>query len=299
MVRFIKPATNPLALKPLSCAYIIRYEYSLLYSTIFNFFIQSKALLITCNQRSASLASFRASQTTHLLATDVAARGLDIPAVSCVINYEAPQSPTIYLHRVGRTARAGRAGRACTLAAEPDRKVVKEVVKIAKAQNAKVVSRVIDSKLADQWAKKVEGFGEEVEAILIMEKEERAMGEAEREVLRGENRITFEAEIQGRPKRTWFESEKEKRKAKEVGKRELNGGGSEGSKRLSGKVKKKLDDHRERVEGRIWKKGKEREVANKGGKKKGVKGKSDHSTKGKGNPRGNTKGASNMRKKRE
>lgn len=90
------------------------------------------------------------------------------------------------------------------------------------------------------------------------------MGEAEREAVRGENRLAFEAEIHARPKRTWFESETQKKEAREVGARELNGPGNgpgKGKGKLSAKAKKKLDDHRERVEGRIWKKGKKESVA--------------------------------------
>ena len=142
---------------------------------------------------------------------------------------------------------------------------------MAKAQGAKVVSRVIETKLADEWAEKVGALEEEVEAILAMEKEERAMGEAEREATRGENKIAFEEEIKARPKRTWFENEKEKKEAKEMGARELNGGGK-GNGKLRTKAKKRLDDHRERIEGRIWKKGKENTVDKMGKGPKKVKG---------------------------
>lgn len=62
-----------------------------------------------------------------LLATDVAARGLDILGVEAVINYDSPPSLASYLHRIGRTARAGRQGRAVSLIEDSDRALVKEV----------------------------------------------------------------------------------------------------------------------------------------------------------------------------
>lgn len=62
-----------------------------------------------------------------LLATDVAARGLDILGVEAVLNYDTPSSLASYLHRIGRTARAGRNGRAVTFIEDSDRALVKEV----------------------------------------------------------------------------------------------------------------------------------------------------------------------------
>nr|MDQ3328873.1 DEAD/DEAH box helicase [Chloroflexota bacterium] len=61
-------------------------------------------------QRERVLGRFRTGHTQLLVATDVAARGLDIPEVSHVINYDLPEDPEIYVHRIGRTARAGRTG---------------------------------------------------------------------------------------------------------------------------------------------------------------------------------------------
>jgi ATP-dependent RNA helicase RhlE len=67
------------------------------------------------SQRNAALASFRAGRVRVLVATDVAARGIDVDDITFVINYEVPATADDYIHRVGRTARAGRNGSAITL----------------------------------------------------------------------------------------------------------------------------------------------------------------------------------------
>ena len=128
------------------------------------------------SQRIKSVEDFRDGRVSFLLATDLASRGLDIKGVETVINYEAPQTHEIYLHRVGRTARAGRTGRACTLAAEPDRRVVKAAVRSGRSQGAKIVSRVLDSTAVDEWAAKVEEMHGEIDEILREEKEEKQLG---------------------------------------------------------------------------------------------------------------------------
>lgn len=70
--------------------------------------------------RLASLGKFRAQKARILFATDVAARGLDIPMVDVVINYGLPKESDDYIHRIGRTARAGREGTAVSLMGEMD-----------------------------------------------------------------------------------------------------------------------------------------------------------------------------------
>jgi ATP-dependent RNA helicase RhlE len=67
------------------------------------------------SQRNAALASFRAGRARVLVATDVAARGIDVDDITFVVNYEVPATAEDYIHRVGRTARAGRNGSALTL----------------------------------------------------------------------------------------------------------------------------------------------------------------------------------------
>lgn len=69
---------------------------------------------LTQNQRDRSMALFRSGKADVLVATDVASRGLDIRQVDCVVNYDVPEDPAVYFHRVGRTARAGDVGRSYT-----------------------------------------------------------------------------------------------------------------------------------------------------------------------------------------
>jgi ATP-dependent RNA helicase DeaD len=72
------------------------------------------------NKRLRSLESLKKQTTDVLVATDVAARGLDIKDVSHVYNYDVPKTPKEYIHRIGRTARAGKNGDAVTLLTSPD-----------------------------------------------------------------------------------------------------------------------------------------------------------------------------------
>ena len=67
------------------------------------------------SQREAALRSFKTGHTNVLVATDVAARGIDIDSISHVINYDIPEAPEDYVHRIGRTGRAGNKGTAITL----------------------------------------------------------------------------------------------------------------------------------------------------------------------------------------
>jgi ATP-dependent RNA helicase RhlE len=71
-------------------------------------------------QREAALREFRDGRTRVLVATDIAARGIDVDSVSHVINYDVPAAPEDYVHRVGRTGRAGNTGQAITIVAPVD-----------------------------------------------------------------------------------------------------------------------------------------------------------------------------------
>ena len=103
-------------------------------------------------QRTSVMNSFKAGTTAILIATDVAARGIDVSGVDCVINYDIPQDNEYYIHRIGRTGRAGRAGKAYTLVT--GRRQVNELREISRYIKAEITelplpdrSDVIDIKI--------------------------------------------------------------------------------------------------------------------------------------------------------
>lgn len=78
-------------------------------------------------RRLAALGKFRSGKSKVLIATDVASRGLDIPTVQAVINYDVPRMAEDYVHRIGRTARAGRSGLAVTFVSQYDVDIFKQI----------------------------------------------------------------------------------------------------------------------------------------------------------------------------
>ena len=85
-------------------------------------------------QRDRVMQAFRTGQTQLLIATDVAARGLDIPQVSHVINYDLPSSAEVYVHRIGRTGRAGREGAAITILDPREQRLLRSIESMTKAK---------------------------------------------------------------------------------------------------------------------------------------------------------------------
>ena len=103
-------------------------------------------------QRERALSEFKSAKTPVLVATDVAARGIDIPGVSHVINYELPNVPEQYVHRIGRTARAGADGVAIAFCAEDERAYLKDINKQTDASFERLP-------LPDNFRAVVEGVG--------------------------------------------------------------------------------------------------------------------------------------------
>lgn len=104
------------------------------------------------SKRMEVLQGFRDGTLRILCASDVAARGLDIPSVSHVFNFDVPNHPEDYVHRIGRTGRAGRSGKALTICLPQDEKALAAVEALVK----KAVPRIESPYQPKQAAKKVE-----------------------------------------------------------------------------------------------------------------------------------------------
>lgn len=88
--------------------------------------------------RTKALASFKANEIRVLVATDIAARGIDIDLLPHVVNYELPNVPEDYVHRIGRTGRAGQSGEAVSLVCVDEHKLLKDIEKFIKSDIKKV-----------------------------------------------------------------------------------------------------------------------------------------------------------------
>jgi len=104
-------------------------------------------------QREKVMSKFRKKQINILVATDVAARGIDVSDVSHVINYSIPQNPENYVHRIGRTGRAGREGVAITFVTPYEYRSLREIEKITKTKISKTqipdIQELLDIKVTN------------------------------------------------------------------------------------------------------------------------------------------------------
>ena len=103
-------------------------------------------------KRTKAIEDFRAGKIKVLVATDIAARGIDIDNISHVINYELPNQPEIYVHRIGRTARAGAKGAAYTFCCAEEKSYLIKIEKLIKQE-----IQVINHKYHSEYAKTAEG----------------------------------------------------------------------------------------------------------------------------------------------
>lgn len=86
------------------------------------------------SQRERALAGFKAGRVPVLVATDIASRGIDVDGVTHVINFDLPNQPESYVHRIGRTARAGAAGTAISLCDAGERGFLRDIEKLIRGR---------------------------------------------------------------------------------------------------------------------------------------------------------------------
>lgn len=137
--------------------------------------------------RSHNLTLFREGRASCLLATDVAARGLDIHNVTLIINYSLPPAFPQYCHRVGRTARAGKTGRAISLIGESDRKLMRQIIRNTPPSASRPCQRRLNSSLVVTLKKFLVDSKEDVLHILQLEQEDNELKKAEAELRRAES----------------------------------------------------------------------------------------------------------------
>jgi len=186
---------------------------------------------LTQTQRLQALEDFRNGDVDILLATDLAARGLDIDRVESVLNFEMPNQVETYVHRIGRTARAGRGGKACTLIGEGRRHLMKDVIKDAeekmkqskssasnKLQSGVIRSRTVPPGVVAHFVEKIKSLESHVDEVLQAEAVAKMDRVVEMELMKAQNLLEHGEEIRSRPQREWFASNKEKQSSKEAAK---------------------------------------------------------------------------------
>ena len=168
---------------------------------------------LTQRMRNENLDAFAKGDIPILVATDLAARGIDVLNVEAVINYEMPRTLTVYLHRVGRTARAERRGRALSLVADSEVGLLREIATTLDGKAELLQRKLPEAALGAARVRRAalsEALAEEVASTRV----DAQLTAAEGEVTRAQNLLLHADEIAARPRRTWFQSEKDKKALK-------------------------------------------------------------------------------------
>ena len=164
------------------------------------FQFRSKELNSNINQteRLQNLNDFQLDKVDFLLATDIAARGIDIEKVRFVVNFDFPLESAKYIHRIGRTARKGYLGQAITICDDDERGQLK---KIAKKNNFELHLIKIDNGYVKKFYKQLLGYQEEINRLFEDDEVEMELQDAEKEVDKTMNMTLFKKDIFNKPKK--------------------------------------------------------------------------------------------------
>ena len=175
---------------------------------------------LTQQERMESVEKFQRGEVEYLLATDLVARGIDLPQVKTIINFSFPNEPKRYLHRIGRTARAGAHGVAITICNDEERK---EIKKVTRKLNQSLQTYTLQNKQVQKVLDTlVSSLDQIVKEVQVEEANDREMTKALMDTKRAENMIKYKEEIMNRPKKQWLKNDQQKKDIKEKSKSELN-----------------------------------------------------------------------------
>jgi ATP-dependent RNA helicase DDX27 len=179
--------------------------------------------------RLKNLDMFQKGNIAYLLCTDIAARGIDVEKVRCVINFQMPLLEERYIHRIGRTARKGYQGEAITICDDRERQTLK---KLTKKEKFSISNVAIDNNAIKNTFKELTFFKPEVEGLFEGDMIDKELKAAEQDVEKTINMKLHSNEIYNKPKKSWFMDKKEKRslnrKMKQDMTNKMNNVGEEG-----------------------------------------------------------------------
>ncbi len=147
-------------------------------------------------QRTSALAGFKSGYHRVLVATDIAARGIDIEALGHVVNFDVPQAPDDYIHRVGRTARAGEIGDAFTFVAPDEQNDLRAIEKAIGKRLPQITLPDFDYNARPEGRLEIP-IGERIAAIRVRKADERSRSKAKTDRHNGQGRGKSQARSNG------------------------------------------------------------------------------------------------------
>jgi ATP-dependent RNA helicase DDX27 len=169
-------------------------------------------------ERLKNLDMFQSGKIAYLLCTDIAARGIDVEKVRCVINFQMPLLEERYIHRIGRTARKGYQGEAITICDDRERLLLK---KLTKKENFEISNVAIDNNSIKNTYKELTFHKGEIESQFEGDMIDKELMAAEQDVEKTINMKIHQKEIYNKPKKSWFMDKKQKKDLQKKIKQEI------------------------------------------------------------------------------